>query len=200
MTQTASRRSRTAARFLALGLSIMAGTLATGCSNEHTPSTRPTTGAPFMPPYVFNPVVQYPATADSPAPGGPRRGDCANISGTGTARTLEIVSCESGTAAYRVVQLADTPEHCIDDADNRYFHASAETRWTACLDINWNTINCDTLADDQVTAVDCKPSPGRAVVKPDSYITGGTELGLCPHKTGIPHSTRQFVVCTEELT
>jgi hypothetical protein len=96
--------------------------------------------------------------------------------------------------------VAGTPDHCVSDADNRYFHATSQTRWTACLDINWNTINCAPVADGEVNTVACKSAPGRTIVKADAHITGGTELGLCPHKTGMPHATRQFVVCTEEIT
>lgn len=180
---------------LVLGVPACSAALQPSASSSST--NQPPNGDRFQKPFIFDAELQYPTTKDAESAGAPERGQCVLNPGVGSESELRIVDCADPAAIMRIVQVARMPRECVADVDYRYFSGGGTSNWTACMDINWRKNECVLIDSNGPAPAPCASRAG--LVRADGYVSGGTEIGLCPHRSGMAHPTRKFIVCTESL-
>ncbi|MBU8820348.1 hypothetical protein KL864_31190 [Mycolicibacterium goodii] len=123
-------------------------------------------------------------------------GDCVSLSGPSRQDvTIAALDCAVPEAAYRIVQLADEPNQCVADADQRYApRKTDEGPHILCLDYNWASGLCifpgTTSGRWHAIRDDCGPGGEQ----PTEVLYGVSNAQGCP-LGGYPHPVRKFAVC-----
>lgn len=122
-------------------------------------------------------------------------GDCVTLSASGGNNGPQAMksACNDSNAVYRVIAVADQPEECPKDTDQRYFSASDAGAAALCLDYNWTSGKCLKIEDHAVSSVPCGTTGAQ---RPKTVITGVTTTDMCPNG-GYAHTARRYTVCTD---
>lgn len=144
---------------------------------------------------------QFPSLPDVATDGAPKRGECATLDGSGTNTKLRTTSCSD--SPYRIVQIASTVSHCVQDADKKFytFSNTKNAGWSACLDYNWQEGKCLILSprtarfDDQCTVATAE---GEKRYRATSVAPNTDTESMCPGDA-LVHKVRRFAICVSEV-
>ena len=181
-------------------VAVFATAWTAGCGADQDVSTDEPSGSSAGPSAVsFADIVgQYPEPpplTDSGNADAPVRG-CVNVSGSPTRAVLDIADCSSPRATYRVIQRVVTPDQCIADADRPFYYRDAQAAWTACLDINWDSLYCIDLGA-VVAKVSCDDP--NAVTKAVRTAATHTRYGDSPSAPNPSNERKAFELSREQI-
>ncbi|WP_457156351.1 LppU/SCO3897 family protein [Mycobacteroides abscessus] len=123
-------------------------------------------------------------------------GTCGQLAGTPANPTFERLDCSNFKANYRIMQVANTPNECVQDVDRRYYRNFQGREYTACLDYNWDEQTCISMITPIPQKVACADKSADKREKATKILTSATDTSGCP-SGGYTHTVRRFTVCTE---
>lgn len=123
-------------------------------------------------------------------------GDCVSLSGPSRQdAAIARVDCAALKAAYRIVQLAEEPNLCVADVDQRYApRKTDEGRLILCLDYNWATGLCIFPGSTSGRWHAIRDECGPGGEEPTEVLHNASNAQGCP-RGGYPHPVRTFAVC-----
>jgi hypothetical protein len=142
---------------------------------------------------------QLPIKTGWTAKGAPALGVCIALRGDPEAVKSTVLPCDDSSATFKVVDVAEMPNACPQDVDNKYFYQTPDGRdyWTACLDFNWRAGECIDTSGMAAT-VACKDAVNRErVYRPLSIHIGTSDKSVCNGAPSNIHPARKYVVCLE---
>ncbi|EME66699.1 hypothetical protein [Rhodococcus ruber] len=127
-------------------------------------------------------------------------GDCVRLGGTVDDATIENATCGSMDSNYKVIDIVDSSEQCVSDADQTYYESSGGVEVGAlCLDVDWVVGSCMDISGEDPQRVDCA-APGPETEKVTEILQNTDNVNDCSvSEGGFVYSERRFVVCTDTL-
>ncbi|MDV3209201.1 MAG: hypothetical protein LOY04_19740 [Rhodococcus ruber] len=123
-------------------------------------------------------------------------GDCVRLGGTVDDATIENATCGSMDSNYKVIDIVETSDQCVSDADQTYYESFGGIEVGAlCLVVD----SCMDISGEDPQRVDCA-APGPETEKVTEILQNTDNVNDCSvSEGGFVYSERRFVVCTDTL-
>ncbi|HEY5854005.1 MAG TPA: hypothetical protein VIW24_08125 [Aldersonia sp.] len=126
-------------------------------------------------------------------------GDCVSLSGVVSAPVIARAECGSMESNFKVIDVAANHNQCIADADMWYANTLNGSEIQAyCLDVDWVTGDCLTVAGDWPIRVDCAAIPPTTTVWVRSIQPDTVDGSICGSPdSAVVYTERRIVVCLD---
>lgn len=143
-----------------------------------------------------NPVGVTPEVVEA----APKVGTCVNLADGRNSGAGLLAEVDCAKASFKIVQIADLPNSCVADSDERYFKGIAKDNisYALCLDINWRPDSCvEMKSDARPKVVEC--ANRKDVFRATRVLSNTIEPAACGADSAVIHPNRRFAVCVAEL-